>query len=227
MPFRGPLARAASGRGVRHGDHPAIVRLGEALQEVGAPVAVADERDADHGSGPCSPQPATAAVAGWAASACLTRRAGLPTTILWAGTSLVTTALAPHDGPRTDLKAGEHRRVRPDRGAPRRTMVVTTCQSASVCGSPLGDVARGCRSLVNMTPWPMNTSSSIVTPSQMKVWRTTDFAPLKPTEAFFWTSTNCPDARFFSDDATVKVHEVLDGGLSRHDRVTCRAIYGH
>jgi hypothetical protein len=52
--------------------------------------------------------------------------------------------------------------------APFRTRVGTIFQSASVCNaSPL--VARGYASLMNMTPWPTNTSSSISTPSQMNV----------------------------------------------------------
>ena len=51
-------------------------------------------------------------------------------------------------------------------------------------------VARGCLSFTNITPWPMNTSSSIVTPSQMKVWLwILQFAPI---EAPRWISTNVP-----------------------------------
>src|SRR5713226_5244691 len=40
------------------------------------------------------------------------------------------------------------------------------------------------------TPWPMNTSSSMVTPSQMKVWL--EILQRFPTLAFFWISTNAP-----------------------------------
>src|SRR5207244_4305466 len=45
-------------------------------------------------------------------------------------------------------------------------------------------------SLINMTPCPMNTSSSMITPSQIKEWLET--LQLRPTEAFFWISTNAP-----------------------------------
>ena len=54
--------------------------------------------------------------------------------------------------------------------APRFTRVNSTLQSASDCRLPSELVARGKRSLVNMTPWPMNTSSSISTPSHINVW---------------------------------------------------------
>jgi hypothetical protein len=43
---------------------------------------------------------------------------------------------------------------------------------------------------MNMTPCPTNTSSSIVTPSQMNVWL--EILHRAPIEAFFWTSTNDP-----------------------------------
>ena len=54
--------------------------------------------------------------------------------------------------------------------APRPTRVGISCQSASVCSCPSAVSARGNRSLVNITPWPTNTPSSSVTPSQMNVW---------------------------------------------------------
>src|SRR6059036_2095213 len=43
---------------------------------------------------------------------------------------------------------------------------------------------------MKMTPWPMKTWSSIVTPSQMKVWL--EILHCRPTFAFFWISTNVP-----------------------------------
>ena len=43
---------------------------------------------------------------------------------------------------------------------------------------------------MKVTPWPMNTWSSIVTPSQMKVWL--EILQRRPTLAFFWISTNAP-----------------------------------
>ncbi len=74
--------------------------------------------------------------------------------------------------------------------APRRIRVGSTCQSASLCRLPSSLVARGKRSLVNMTPWPMKTSSSIATPSQMKVWD--EILQRAPMVAPFWISTNAP-----------------------------------
>src|SRR5208283_4300714 len=43
---------------------------------------------------------------------------------------------------------------------------------------------------MNTTPWPMKTLSSIVTPSQTKVWL--EILQRLPTMAFFWISTNAP-----------------------------------
>ena len=43
---------------------------------------------------------------------------------------------------------------------------------------------------MNVTPWPTNTWSSIVTPSQMNVWL--EILQRLPTVAFFWISTNAP-----------------------------------
>ena len=40
------------------------------------------------------------------------------------------------------------------------------------------------------TPWPTNASSSMVTPSQMKVWL--EILQRAPTTAFFWISTKVP-----------------------------------
>ena len=43
---------------------------------------------------------------------------------------------------------------------------------------------------MKVTPWPMRTWSSIVTPSQMKVWL--EILHRRPTFAFFWISTKVP-----------------------------------
>ena len=43
---------------------------------------------------------------------------------------------------------------------------------------------------MNITPWPMKTLSSMVTPSQIKVWL--EILQRLPTVAFFWISTNAP-----------------------------------
>ena len=75
-------------------------------------------------------------------------------------------------------------------GAPRPTRVGTSSQSASVCSRPSGVSARGKRSLVNMTPWPTKTPSSIVTPSQMKLWL--EILQRRPTITPRWISTNAP-----------------------------------
>src|SRR5437667_498167 len=74
--------------------------------------------------------------------------------------------------------------------APLLTTVRSTFQSASVWSSPPLVVALGYESLMNMTPWPMKTLSSMVTPSQMNVWL--EILQLLPTAAFFWISTKAP-----------------------------------
>ena len=51
-------------------------------------------------------------------------------------------------------------------------------------------IARGYMSLMNATPCPMNTLSSIVTPSHTNVWL--EILHLAPTLAFFWISTKVP-----------------------------------
>lgn len=51
--------------------------------------------------------------------------------------------------------------------APFFIIVGITCQSFSVCSFPF-EIALGYLSLMNLTPWPMKTLSSIVTPSQIK-----------------------------------------------------------
>src|ERR1051325_497621 len=94
--------------------------------------------------------------------------AGLPATIAFAGTSFVTTLPAPTIAfsPIVTLQ----RIVAPDPiDAPLHTLVFSTFQSASVCNPPPATVARGYTSLMNVTLWPTNTSSSISTPSQINV----------------------------------------------------------
>ena len=95
-------------------------------------------------------------------------RAGLPATVMSGNTSLVTTLPAPimAFSPMTIPP----RMVDPDPiEAPFFTVVVWHFHSPLARGRPFAPVARGRASLVNITPCPMNTSSSIVTPSQMKV----------------------------------------------------------
>jgi hypothetical protein len=54
--------------------------------------------------------------------------------------------------------------------ARRATRVGMTSQSAAVCSVPSAFTADGVRSLVNITPCPTKTPSSIDTPSHTKVW---------------------------------------------------------
>src|SRR5262249_5961675 len=71
-----------------------------------------------------------------------------------------------------------------------RTSVRTTDQSASAWSAPSAVTALGYVSLMNITPWPTNTPSSIVTPSQMKVWL--DILQFAPLDAPFWIPTRLP-----------------------------------
>src|SRR3989304_4883580 len=99
----------------------------------------------------------------------LTNLAGFPATIALGWTSFVTTLPAPiiAFSPIVTLLS----MVAPDpTDAPFFTTIGSTFQSFSVCNSPEDVVARGYVSLINVTPCPMKTLSSIVTPSQMKVW---------------------------------------------------------
>ena len=74
--------------------------------------------------------------------------------------------------------------------APVATTVRSSCQSSAVCSSPFCVVARGNLSLTNITPWPTNTSSSIVTPSHTNVWLwILQRAPITTPR---WISTNGP-----------------------------------
>src|SRR5581483_2223020 len=83
-------------------------------------------------------------------------RAGLPATTVRAGTSCTTTLPAPTIA--SSPMSTPHRIVDPEPiDAPRRTRVGTTVQSAAPCRSPPAVIARGYRSLMNVTPWPMNT----------------------------------------------------------------------
>src|SRR5262249_17683526 len=115
--------------------------------------------------------------------------AGLPATIAFAGTSLVTTLPAPTIAfsPIVTL----HKIVAPEPiEAPLQTLVFSTFQSASVCSPPLAAVALGYTSLMKVTLWPTNTLSSISTPSQINVWL--EILQRRPTVEFFWISTNAP-----------------------------------
>src|ERR1035441_405277 len=106
-----------------------------------------------------------------------------------AGTSFVTTAPAPTMAFSPTERLA--RMVAPDPiEAPFLMIVFSTFQSASVCKLPAAAVARGEESLINITPWPMKTLSSMVTPSQMKAWL--EILQRFPTDAFFWISTNAP-----------------------------------
>src|SRR5512143_277291 len=95
--------------------------------------------------------------------------AGTPTTTVLSGTSFVTTLPAPTIA--FSPMVTPHRIVvLVPMEAPFFTRVGTTFQSPSVCRRPSPAVERGYLSLINDTLCPTNTSSSIVTPSQMKVW---------------------------------------------------------
>src|SRR5258708_3268467 len=116
-------------------------------------------------------------------------RVGLPATTAPAGTSLVTTLPAPTVAPSPIVIP--QRMVAPEPiDAPRLTVVGTQAQSASVWSAPAALVAFGNRSLINITPCPMKTSSSRVTPSQRKEWL--EILQRFPTRAPFWISTNVP-----------------------------------
>src|SRR5271157_1413362 len=116
-------------------------------------------------------------------------RAGFPATTVLSGTSFVTTLPAP--------TMAFSPMVTPQRivelvpiEAPFLTTVGTTFQSASDCSDPSALADLGYLSLMNETLCPMNTLSSIFTPSQMNVWLET--FTLFPITAFFWISTKVP-----------------------------------
>src|SRR5262249_25628503 len=115
--------------------------------------------------------------------------AGFPATIAKAGTSRVTPAPAPTRAPAPivspprivawlPIDASLH-----TRGRARR-------QSASVFGWPPGVVARGNRSLTNITTCPTNTPSSIVRPVQRN--ECDEILHRAPIETPRWISTNGP-----------------------------------
>ena len=64
-----------------------------------------------------------------------------------------------HDGSEVAVAVGIREAVRTE-------LPVT----GEVCSEPSAFVARGKRSFVNITPWPTNTSSSIVTPGAKTFW---------------------------------------------------------
>ncbi len=96
-------------------------------------------------------------------------RAGLPATITLAGTSRVTTAPAPTSAP-APMRTPARMTAPEPIAAPRSIVVDCICQSARDFNSPVAVVARGKRSLMNITPCPTNTSSSMTMPSQTNVW---------------------------------------------------------
>src|SRR5262249_51784428 len=133
---------------------PRLWYLREVAGQIRPPVPEPDDPDADHRA----PR--------WSGSIAL-RRAGTPTTVASAATSRVTTAPAPITA-RSPMVT-PHRITAPEPiDALRLTSVRSRLQSPSPCSRP-ATVARGWRSLMNITPWPTNTSSSIVTPSQTNV----------------------------------------------------------
>ena len=77
-------------------------------------------------------------------------RAGTPATIVFGGTSLVTTAPAPTIAPSPMVTPAKIVAEDPIE-APFFTRVGTTFQSVSVCKAPSELVARGYRSLINVT----------------------------------------------------------------------------
>ena len=118
----------------------------------------------------------------------LTTLAGLPATIALAGASRVTTAPAPMI-------------------APRPTTVRSSFQSASACKAPSLVVARGYLSFMKLTPWPMKTSSSMWTPSQMKVWL--EILQLRPDAHALLNLNERAYLRAVADFAAVRVYEVV------------------
>jgi hypothetical protein len=94
-------------------------------------------------------------------------RAGTPVAVAYGGISRVTTAPAQIVAPSPIVTP--HRTVAFDPiDAFRHTRVGSTFQSAGPCNLPSDVVALGNLSLMNITPCPTKTSSSMVTPSHMK-----------------------------------------------------------
>ena len=65
---------------------------------------------------------------------------------------------------------------------------------------------------MNITPWPTNTSSSIVTPSQMKLCD--EILQRAPMTAFFWISTKAP---IFVSSPIAAAVEIDQVGMEDHD----------
>ena len=102
---------------------------------------------------------------------------------------MVTTEPAPTIAPSPTVTPARMVALEPTE-APFLMKVGTTFQSASVWRPPPSTVDRGYISLIKVTLWPMKTSSSTVTPSQMKVCE--EILQFLPIKAFFWISTNVP-----------------------------------
>src|SRR5512140_3692133 len=115
--------------------------------------------------------------------------AGFPATIIPGGTSFVTTLPAPTIDFSPTVTPARIVTLEPT-DAPFLMNVGMQTQSASVWSPPPSAVDRGYMSLMKVTLWPMNTSSSIVTPSQMKVWL--EILQFFPIFAPFWISTKVP-----------------------------------
>src|SRR6202167_3490402 len=96
------------------------------------------------------------------------RRAGKPATIAPAGTSRTTIAPAPTNAP-APISIPPITIAPLPIDAPLRTTVCSIFQSFSVCSPPSQPVARGQRTLMKMTPWPMKTSPSMVPPEHTNV----------------------------------------------------------
>ena len=59
---------------------------------------------------------------------------------------------------------------------------------------------------MNITPWPMKTSSSIVTPSQMNVWL--EILQRRPTRGVLLDLDERADLGFVADLAAVEIDEL-------------------
>src|SRR5690349_17047200 len=123
------------------------------------------------------------------AVSCRRTRAGCPVTTERAGTSCVTSAPAPTIAPSPISTPHMITAPLPIEAA-RRTIVCSMRQSLSSFGAPSKVAARGLRSLMNTTPWPTKTSSSIVTPVHTKLWL--EILHRCPTFAPRCTSTKAP-----------------------------------
>ena len=116
-----------------------------------------------------------------------------------------------HDGSGADQSifadgdAGEDRGVRADAALALRGG--TTAQSASDCGEPSALVARGYLSFVNITPWPIKTLSSIVTPSQRNEWH--EILHRRPIDTLLYLNKSA-DPGLVADLAAIGVDEGID-----------------